>query len=162
MGIDLRCCGPPLWRERMSWILTGNSCVLVELHGLAHAIAGSLLGWGSWGLCYQKPMGPWLAILAASETEDCQSWVAVRDACLQSKTLATGGVLQEVCGILGQHGTAWRDHLEIFGEIWLESCRWQEKMEKDTWTPCTALFWLYAFLTTFFDCRRCPQPATWP
>ena len=57
-------------------------------------------------------MGPWLAILAASETEDCQSWVAVRDACLQSKTLATGGVLQEVCGFLdsmGQHGgIIWR------------------------------------------------------
>jgi len=38
------------------------------------------------------------AVQGCKVVDDCQSWAAVKDACLRSKTLASGGMLQELCG----------------------------------------------------------------
>eukprot|EP00435_Cladocopium_sp_Y103_P034317 s1102_g8.t2 len=56
-------------------ILVADRCSAEALHAVAPAVQGCRV-----------------------EVDDCQSWGAVKNACLQSKTLATGPMLQELCG----------------------------------------------------------------
>ena len=50
---------------------------------------------------------PKVGLRSSPGTKECQSWGTIKNACLEYKSLATGPMLQELCGCLGSTVGVW-------------------------------------------------------